>query len=58
MCVCVYKIEVTGQLGTSECVGECRFSANLFKRALDVTAVVLVEAARNEDILTINANAL
>ena len=45
-------------IGTSEYAGECRFSANLCKRALDVTAAVIVEATRNADILTINANAL
>ena len=54
----MYEILVTGPLGTSECAGECRFSANMCKRALDVTAGVIVEATRNADILTINANAL
>ena len=54
----MYEILVTGPLGTSECAGECRFSANLCKHALDVTADVIVEATRNADILTINANAL
>ena len=54
----MYKILVTGSLGTSECAGECRFSAKLCKRALDVTADVMVEVTRNADILTINANAL
>ena len=51
----MYEILVTGQLCTSECAGECRLSANLCKRALDVTAGVTVEATRNADILTINA---
>ena len=37
----MYEILVTGPLGTSECAGECRFSANLCKRALDVTADAL-----------------
>ena len=54
----VYEILVTGPLGTSECAGEGRFSAYLCKRGLDVTAGVIVEATRNADILTINANAL
>ena len=54
----MYEILVTGPLGTPECAGECRFSANLCKRALDVTAGVFVETMRNADILTINANAL
>ena len=49
---------VTEPLCTSECAGECRFSANLCKRALDVNAAVIVEATRNADILTVNANAL
>ena len=51
------KFLVTGPLCTSECAGGCRFSANLCKRALDVTAYVTVEATRNADILTINASA-
>ena len=50
----MYGILVTGPLCTSECVDECRFSANLFKHALDVTADV-VEATRNADMLTVNA---
>ena len=54
----MYEIFITGSLGTSECAGECRFSANLWKRALDVTAGVIVETIRNADILTINTNAL
>ena len=54
----MYEILITGPLGTSECAGECRFSANLCKRALDVTAVVIVEATRNANILTVNENAL
>ena len=54
----MYEILDTGPLCTSECAGECRFSANLCKRALDVTAGVIVEATRNADILTINPNAL
>ena len=45
----IYEILVTGTLGTSECAGECRFSGNLCKRALDVTAHVIVEATRNSD---------
>ena len=32
------------------------FAANLCKRALDVTADVIVEATRNTDMLTINAS--
>ena len=44
-------------LVTSECAGECCFSANLCKRALDVTAAVIVEATRNANILTLNAKA-
>ena len=54
----MYEILVTGPLGTSECAGECRFSANLCKRALDVTAGVIIEATRKADILTINARPL
>ena len=54
----MYEILVTGSLCTSEGVGECRFPANLCKCVLDVTADVIVEAMRNADILTINANAL
>ena len=34
----------------------CRFSANLCKRALDITADIIVEATRNADMLTINAS--
>ena len=51
-------ILVTGPLGTSECAGKCRFSANLCKRSLHATAGFIVEATRNADILTITANAL
>ena len=40
----MYEILVRGLLGTSECAGECPSSANLCKRALDVTAGVIVEA--------------
>ena len=47
---------VTGPLCTSDCAGECRFSANLWKLALDVTADVIVEATCNADILTTNAS--
>ena len=47
----MYAILVSGPLCTSECAGEFRFSANLCKRALDVTAGVSVEATRNADIL-------
>ena len=54
----MYEILVRGPLGTSECAGECRFSANLCKRALDVTAGVIVEATNNACILAINANVL
>ena len=50
------EILVTGPLCTSDCAGECRFSANLCKRALDVTANVIVETTRNADMLTINAS--
>ena len=50
------KILVTGPLCTSECARECRFPANLCKRALDVIADVIVESTRNADILTINAS--
>ena len=42
----MYEISVTGPLCTSECAGECRLSANLCKRALDVTADVIVEVTR------------
>ena len=52
----MYKILVTKPLCTSECAGECRLSANLSKRALDVTADVIVETTRNSDIITINAS--
>ena len=52
----MYEILVTGPLSASECAGECRFSANLCKRALDVPGDVIVEATRNADILTINAS--
>ena len=45
----MYEILVTGLLCTSQCAGECRFSANLRKRALDVTTDVIVEATRNAD---------
>ena len=48
----MYEILVTGPLCTSECAGKCRLSANLCKRALDVTAGVIVEAPHNADILT------
>ena len=52
----IYEMLVTGPLCTSECAGVCRFSANLCKRTLDVTADVIVEATRNTDNLTINAS--
>ena len=52
----IYEILVTGPLCTSECAGECRLSANLFKRVLDVSADVILEATRNADMLTINAS--
>ena len=54
----MYEILVIGPLSISECAGECRFSANLCKRALDVTAGVIGEATHNAIILTINASAL
>ena len=54
----MYEILVTGPLGICECAGECHFSANLCKRALDVTASVIVEATLDADILTINENDL
>ena len=54
--VYMYKILVIGALCTSECASECRFSANLCRRALDVTADVIVEATRNADVLTINVS--
>ena len=54
----IYESLVTGPLCTSESAGECRFSANLCKRALNVTAGAIVEATRNSDIVTINANVL
>ena len=50
----MYEILVTGLLCTSECADECRLSANLCKRALDVTAGVIVEATNNACILAIN----
>ena len=49
----MYEISVTEPLCTSECAGEWHLLANLCKRALDVTADVIVEATRNTDI-TIN----
>ena len=52
----MYEILVTGLLYTSECAGECRLSANLCKRALDVTTDVNEEATSNADFLTINSN--
>ena len=54
----MYESLVIGPLGISECAGECHFSANLCKRALYVTAGVIVEVTSNADILTINAIAL
>ena len=54
----MYEILVKGPLCTSDCAGECRFSANMYKCTLDVTANVIAEATRNAYILTINANAL
>ena len=48
----MYEILVTGPLCTSECAGECRLSANMCERALDV----IVETTRISDILTINAS--
>ena len=52
----MYEILVTIPLCVSECADECRFSANLCKRALDVTGEVIVEATRNADMLNINAS--
>ena len=52
----ICEILVTGPLCTSECAGECHFSANVCKHALDVTADVIVKAIRNADMLTINAS--
>ena len=52
----MYEILVTEPLRTSECAGECSFSVKLCKRALDVTADVIVEATGNRDILIINAS--
>ena len=52
------EILVTRSIHSSECAGECRFSTNLRKRALDATAGVTVEATRNADISTIHANVL
>ena len=52
----MYEILVTGPLCTSEYAGEFRFTANLCKDALGVTADVIVEATRNADMLTINAS--
>ena len=49
----MYEILVTGPLCTSECAGGCRLFANLYKRALDVTADVIVQATSNADIETI-----
>ena len=51
----MYEILVSGSC-TSECAGECQLFANLCKRALDVTADVILEATLNADILTINAS--
>ena len=45
-------------LGTSEYASLVSFSANLCKSALDAITGVIVEATRNADMLTINANAL
>ena len=52
----MYEILVIGPSCTSQRAGEFRLSANLCKRALDVTANAIVEAIRNADILTINAS--
>ena len=52
----MYEILGTGPLCTYEYARECRFSANLCKRALDATADVIVEATCNTDILTINSS--
>ena len=43
----MYEILITGLLVISECAGKCRFSANLCKRALYVTAAVIVEVTCN-----------
>ena len=50
------EILVTEQLRTSECAGELRFSVKLCKRAVDVTADVIVDVTCNTDILTINSS--
>ena len=52
----VFGLKQTGPLYTSEYAAECRFSANLCKRAPDVTADVIVEATCNADILTVNSS--
>ena len=52
----MYEILFTGPLCTSECAGECIFSANLCKCALVVIADVIVEGTINADILTINTS--
>ena len=54
----MYEILVIGLLCASECADECCLFANLCKHALDVTTGVIVEATRNANILTVNANAL
>ena len=41
---CKYEILIKEPLCTCECAGECHLSAYLCKRALDVTADVIVEA--------------
>ena len=52
----MYEIFVVGPLCTPECAGECCFSANLCKRALDATADVIVKATRNAGMLITNAS--
>ena len=52
----MYEILVTGPLGTNGYASGCHLPANLSKRALDVTADVIVEAIRNADMLTICAS--
>ena len=44
------EILVAGPL----CTFECSFSANLYKRALDVTTYIIVEATCNAEMLTIS----
>ena len=52
----MHEILVTGPLCTFQCAGDSHLSANLCKRALDVSPDVIVKATRNADILTINVS--